>query len=285
MHNVKLKLLPFFSLIKFEHTIFGLPFAYIGGLTGYQGIMPFYYWFYITLACLFARTSAMLLNRIIDLGIDRKNPRTKERPFVTGEIRVRSIIPILILSIFLFLFSSFKLNLICLFLSPIALFLITSYPYTKRFTWTSHIYLGITLSCSAIGGCIATSSTINLPSLIIGLFVIFWVAGFDIIYSILDLEFDRAHNLHSIPQRFGLYNGKKIALFFHILAGFFLIPFGIMSSFGLTYWVSLVFIFILFIRQHIIIKDISRINEAFFTTNGMISILLFFIVIFSYLVV
>ncbi len=198
------KLLSFFVLIKFEHSIFALPFAYIGGLIGRQEIMPFYYWFWVTMACISARTAAMLLNRIIDLEIDRQNPRTKERPLITGKIKFKSAIFVLILSIFLFLFSSYKLNLTCLFLSPIVLFLISSYPYTKRFTWFSHFYLGICLSCAPIGGCLATSGGVNLSSLIIGLFVILWVSGFDIIYSILDIEFDKKHNLHSIPQKFGL---------------------------------------------------------------------------------
>lgn len=279
------KLLSFLILIKFEHTIFALPFAYIGGMVGYKGIMPFYYWLFITLACVFARTSGMLLNRIIDIEIDRKNPRTKDRPFITGEIKVKEVIPLLILSIFFFLFSSFKLNLICFFLSPIVLFLIISYPYTKRFTWLSHPYLGIILSCAPIGGCLGTSGSINLQAIAIGLFVIFWVSGFDIIYSLLDLEFDRSYHLHSIPQRFGLSKGKKIALLFHIFAFLFLILFGILCSFGLIYWVFLVFVCFLLIRQHIIIKDLSRVNEAFFITNGIISIILFLVVILSYLVI
>lgn len=279
------EILAFFRLIKFEHTIFILPFAYIGGMVGYKGIMPFYYWLFITLASLFARTSGMLLNRIIDIEIDRKNPRTKNRPFITGEIRIREAMPILILSILLFLFSSFKLNLICLILSPIPLFLIISYPYTKRFTYLSHLYLGLTLSCAPIGACLGTLGSINLQAIVIGLFVIFWVSGFDIIYSILDLEFDTSYGLHSIPQRFGLKNAKAIALFFHILSSFLLIPFGYLCSFGLIYWVSIIFVWALLIREHIIIKDIGRINEAFFTTNGIISIMLFFIVILSYLVI
>ncbi|MEW6103238.1 MAG: UbiA-like polyprenyltransferase [bacterium] len=276
------KILSFFVLIKFEHSVFALPFAYIGGIIAYKGIMPFYYWLWITLACVFARTSAMLLNRIIDKEIDRKNPRTQNRPFITGRIKIKETIPILILSIFLFLFSSFKLNLTCLFLSPIALFLISSYPYTKRFTWTSHFYLGACLACAPIGGFLAVSGKCDVLSLILGLFVILWVSGFDIIYSLLDMQFDKEYNLYSIPQRFGERRAQQISFLLHILSGILLIPFGILSQFGLKYWIGFFFIFLLLVRQHIIIRDRNRINEAFFTTNGMISILFLFIVIFSY---
>ncbi|MEW6679663.1 MAG: 4-hydroxybenzoate octaprenyltransferase [bacterium] len=276
------KVYSFFILIKFEHTIFGLPFAYMGGMISYKGIMPFYYWLWITLAGVSARTFAMLLNRIIDKEIDRKNPRTKNRPFITGKIKIKETIPILILSIFLFFFSCFKLNLTSLFLSPIALFLISSYPYTKRFTWASHFYLGLCLSCAPIGGFLAVSGRLDISALILGLFVILWVSGFDIIYSLLDMEFDKEYNLYSIPQRFGEERALQISFFLHILSGFLLIPFGILSSFGLKYWMGAFFIFLLLIRQHIIIRDRKRINEAFFTTNGIISILLFFIVLSSY---
>ncbi|MEW6680798.1 MAG: UbiA-like polyprenyltransferase [bacterium] len=277
------KISSFFVLIKFEHSIFALPFAYIGGLIGYKGIMPFYYWLFLTLACVFARTSAMVLNRLIDIEIDRQNPRTHDRFWIIEKIGMKWTIFALILSIFLFLLSSYKLNLTCFLLSPLALFLISSYPYTKRFTWASHLYLGICLACAPIGGCLATSENLNLPSLIIGLFVIFWVSGFDIIYSLLDLSFDKKHGLYSIPQRFGEKIGLKISLFFHLFCAFLLIPFGISSHFGLKYLIGALFIFIFLIKQHIIIKDRARINEAFFTTNGIISILFFLVVVLSYL--
>jgi len=276
------KLFSFFVLIKFEHTIFALPFAYIGGIVAYKSIMPFHYWFFITLACVFARTFAMLLNRIIDLKIDRENPRTRNRPLITGEIRLVEVIPILILSVSLFFFSCYKLNFTCLYLSPIALFLISSYPYTKRFTYLSHLYLGLCLSCAPIGGSLAISERLDVLSLILGLFVVLWVSGFDIIYSFLDVSFDKEKGLYSLPAIFGLKRAKEISLFLHILASLCLIPFGVLSSFGIRYWIGVCFIFLLLMRQHIIIKDISKINEAFFTTNGLISILFFFIVFFEY---
>jgi 4-hydroxybenzoate polyprenyltransferase len=264
------KVLAFFELIKIEHTIFALPFAYIGGLIGYKGVMPFYHWFWITVAMVSARTSAMILNRMIDLEIDRLNLRTADRP-LGSEIKVSSVIPVLAVSIALFLFSSYKLNTLCLYLSPIALLLITTYSYIKRFSWTTHIFLGVTLACAPAGGFIGVTAKLpNLVCLLLCCFVIFWVAGFDILYSIQDAEFDREHNLYSIPQRFGVKRALHISLASHIVSGLFLVLLGISANLGLFYWIGASIVLFLLVYQHRLSPE-----KAFFFPNTAISITLF----------
>ncbi len=276
------KLFYFIALVKFEHTIFALPFVYIGGILGYNQIMPFYYWFWMTLAMVGARTGGMLFNRIIDVEIDKKNPRTANRPIITGGITKKEASLALFASLVLFFFSAYKLNLVCFSLSPIALFLLWSYPFTKRFTYLSHFYLGLCLSCAPIGGFLATNLSLNLPILILAIFVVLWVAGFDIIYAILDIDFDREQNLHSIPAKFGLKKALMISFILHVISFFILVLFGILLKFGIFYWVFMVLIAYLFLRQHLIIKDLSRINESFFTMNALVSILLFIFIFLYY---
>lgn len=264
-------------MIKFEHTIFALPFAYLGAFLAAKGIPTAGKLFWITLAMIGARTAAMSLNRLIDRHIDARNPRTAQRALPAGQLKVYEVYVYTLLSFLLLGISAYKLNLLALFLMPIAVFFLVLYSYTKRFTWACHLVLGISLGLAPPGAWIGVTGHWALAPVLLGLGVMTWVAGFDVVYACQDVEFDRKEGLHSIPAVFGIKRSLEISSFLHILAPGLFIAVGVVMSLSWLYYIGVgIAIFLLF-RQHYLVSadDLSKVGIAFFDLNGYLSILLF----------
>ena len=278
------KLKVFFEMIKFEHTLFALPFAYLGAFlaaygvpNGVKGLQFASKLFWVTLAMIGARTAAMSLNRLIDRHIDARNPRTAQRALPAGQLRVKEVYLYTVLSFLLLGYSAYKLNLLALWLMPIAVFFLVLYSYTKRFTWACHFALGISLGLAPAGAWIGVTGHWALAPILLGLGVMTWVAGFDVVYACQDVEFDRKEGLHSIPAIFGVQRGLEISSFLHILAPLFFIAVGVVMSMTWLYYLGVGIAIVLLYRQHRIVSaaDLSKIGVAFFDLNGYLSLLLF----------
>lgn len=271
----------FLEMIKFEHTVFALPFAFIGALLGAQVMENrFPGWlevFWILVAMVGARSAAMGLNRLIDKLIDLKNPRTAMRALPAGLLSSKEVILFIIISFILLFVAASQLQPLAMQLLPIAVFFLVFYSYTKRFTWLCHLVLGLTIGLAPLGAWVAVSGEISWTAIVLYLSIAFWIAGFDIIYATQDYQYDRDHGLYSIPARFGIAPALYISRAFHAVTGI-----GFISLFWLTdlSWVYLlgtaVALLILF-YEHFIIhpQDMSRLNTAFFTMNGVLSMVLF----------
>ncbi|MDA3779855.1 MAG: putative 4-hydroxybenzoate polyprenyltransferase [Bacteroidales bacterium] len=272
------KIKNFFSLVKFSHTIFAMPFAIIGYFLAIKTnnlSFDLKIFTYVLLCMVFARNAAMAFNNFIDRNIDSKNPRTALRDIPSGKIKSKSALIFVIINSLLFIITTYFINRLSLYLSPIALFIILSYSLTKRFTALCHLILGIGLSLAPIGAYIAVTGEFATIPLIYSFVVLFWVSGFDIIYALQDLDFDKEEKLKSFPVFFGKKGTLKASWILHILSSLLVIYAGILADLGLFYWIgSFVFITLL-LYQHTIVKpnDLSKINIAFFTTNGIASIL------------
>lgn len=262
MHKLKV----FFEMIKFEHTLFALPFAYLGAFLAANGIPSGSKLFWITLAMIGARTAAMSLNRLIDRHIDARNPRTAQRALPAGQLRAKEVYLYTVLSFLLLGYSAYRLNLLALWLMPIAVFFLVLYSYTKRFTWACHLALGISLGLAPAGAWIGVTGHWALAPILLGLGVMTWVAGFDIVYACQDVEFDRKEGLHSIPAIFGVQRGLEISSFLHILAPLFFIAVGVVMSMSWLYYAGVVIAIVLLFRQHrlVSVDDFSKIGVAFF---------------------
>lgn len=276
--NIISKIKEYFELIKFEHTIFALPFAFAGMLlasgSGWPHIATF---LWVLLAMVGGRTAAMALNRLIDAEIDKKNPRTADRAIPAGRIKKLSAIILTLLAFGVMIFATWQLPLICKQLLPLAILILVVYSYTKRFTHLSHFVLGAALGAGAAGGWLAVAGEITLPVVLWGLAVVFWVAGFDVIYAIQDIEFDRKNRLFSIPALLGVGNSLIVSRLFHSITVIFLILLGIILNSGLYYWIGTGLAVLLLIYEHSLLKkdNLIRLNMAFFNVNGYISIGLF----------
>jgi 4-hydroxybenzoate polyprenyltransferase len=270
------KLKTFFELIKFEHTMFALPFAYMGMVMADKGWPGFGVFFWVTLAMVSARTAGMTLNRIIDRGIDTKNPRTRNRALVTGEFKVSWAMVITVIGTALLLLSARQLNDLCFKLSPVALIFLTTYHYAKRFTYLCHFILGVVLAIAPLGGWLAVTGSWSLSPFILALAVLVWVAGFDVLYALQDIEFDRGAGLHSIPAQFGESKALAISRICHLVTVACLILFGITSGLGPVYFVGVAVVAGLLLFEHWLLLegDMTKINAAFFLVNGWIGILL-----------
>ncbi|EKE02946.1 MAG: 4-hydroxybenzoate polyprenyltransferase [uncultured bacterium] len=278
IQECKLKTLEYFELIKFEHTIFALPFALSGMLLASPDHWPQISTFiWVILAMIGGRTAAMALNRIIDADIDKINPRTSNRAIPAGKIKKISATVLAICAFCLLIFATWQLPLICRQLLPVAIIILLIYSYTKRFTNLSHLVLGSALGAAAAGGWLAVSGEIILPVILWGSAVVFWVGGFDIIYAIQDIDFDRENNLFSIPAWLGIKNSLFISKIFHIITVLLLIILGNIYQVGIFYWIGLILVSCLIIYEHSLLKenDLSKINAAFFNINGYVSIGLF----------
>lgn len=271
------KIKVFFKMIKFEHTLFALPFAYQGAFLAANGVPPVLKLFWITLAMIGARTAAMSLNRLIDRHIDARNPRTAQRALPAGQLRVNEVYLYTVLSFLLLGYSAYQLNILALWLMPIAVFFLVLYSYTKRFTWACHLVLGISLGLAPAGAWIGVTGHWALAPILLGLGVMTWVAGFDVVYACQDVEFDRREGLHSIPVIFGLQRGLEISSVLHILAPIFFIAVGVVMSLNWLYYVGVAIAIVLLYRQHRLVSadDFSKIGAAFFDLNGYLSLLLF----------
>lgn len=275
MGSNKIKI--YLEMIKFQHSIFALPFAYLGAFLADIKVPSLKTLFWITLAMVGARSFAMALNRLIDIEIDHRNPRTSERALPKGIISVQSVIVFSFLSLVLFLIAVYNLAPICRYLWPLVIIPFVIYPYTKRFTWFSHFILGLCLGLAPVGAWIAVTNTLSFEPLLIGLAVLFWVSGFDIFYAIQDIEFDRKHGLFSIPARFGIRKSLTLIKILHAASITILILLGIRLGLGLFYYVGVGIAAVLLFYENSIIKpnDLSRLNLAFFSMNGCVSIILF----------
>lgn len=267
----------FFELIKFEHTVFALPFAYLGMLLATNGWPSFSIFFWVTCAMVSARTAGMTLNRIIDLNIDEKNPRTKKRALVTGDFPLWGAWMAVIIALTVFFLSAYMLNPLCFKWSPVAIILLSSYHYVKRFSFLCHFALGAVLALAPMGGWLAVTGVFSWPPLFLSLAVLFWVAGFDILYSLQDFDFDRTYGFHSIPVKFGQPMALKISGWCHLGTVGLLLLFGWVAGLGVIYWTGVVVTAALLKAEHSLMAggDLSHINTAFFTVNGWIGILLF----------
>ncbi len=272
----------YLEMIKVAHTVFALPFALIGAFLAAGGFPSARTVFYVVLSMVGARSAAMGFNRLIDAEIDARNPRTRERAIPKGEVSKPMAAVFIFLSVVLLELSAAKLNSLCLKLSPVLLLVLFSYSYTKRFTWASHIVLGACLGAAPLAAWIAVTGEFDPRILFISFAVLFWVAGFDVLYALQDIEFDRKEGLHSIPRFLGVGKSLWIARGFHfVMAALLLVGY---DRFGLGRWflAGWVICVAVLIYEHGILRkdDLSRLNIAFFNLNGFISIAL---CLFTYL--
>ncbi|HQX56815.1 MAG TPA: UbiA-like polyprenyltransferase [Pyrinomonadaceae bacterium] len=265
------------AMIKFEHTLFALPFAFLGAVLAANGLPTWPQVLWITLAMVGARSAAMTFNRIIDRDIDAKNPRTAGREIPSGKLSVGFAWVFLYISIGLFLLASYSLNWLTFALSPVALIVVLGYSYAKRFTVFAHLLLGLALAISPSAAWIAVRGTLNdeLP-ILLSLLVLMWTAGFDVMYACQDFEYDRRSGLHSIPARFGIANSLWIARLFHLQAFIVLMIVYLVSGLGWLALAGVIAVGVLLLYQHTLVRsnDLSRMNAAFFTTNAFVSVIL-----------
>lgn len=266
------------EMIKFEHTVFAMPFALTGAFLAQRGVPGLATFFWVIMAMVGARTSAMGFNRIVDRHIDAANPRTAKRALPAGEVRLFESWLMVILSAALFFLACYMLNHLALVLSPFALALTWFYSITKRFTSFCHLVLGMALAVSPMGGWIAVNGNVSGYPWVLSLAVILWVSGFDSLYACQDTEFDRKAGLCSMPAKLGHRTTFRIALSFHILAFALFALTGIWTQLNGWYYLGLVISAFALFYQHLIVnpRDLSRINQAFFSMNGIVSLTLFF---------
>jgi 4-hydroxybenzoate polyprenyltransferase len=271
------------EMIKIEHTLFALPFAFLGATLAAREIpaQPASFWiwklFWITIAMIGARSAAMTFNRIADREIDAANPRTAARALPSGLLDLKFAVVFAIVSSALFLLAASQLNRLTLILSPIALGSVLLYSYTKRFTALSHLILGWCLAIAPAGAWIAIQGKLTAVPLLLSLSVMLWTAGFDILYACQDYDFDRTAGLYSIPRRFGISGALWIARAIHALMFCVLVVFFISAHLGWLGFAGVIATGALLVYQHSIVKsnDLSRLNAAFFTTNAFVSVILF----------
>jgi 4-hydroxybenzoate polyprenyltransferase len=275
-----LRLKNYFSLVKFAHTIFAMPFALIGFFYGLKVVdydlnRPWWLLFILVVLCMiFARSAAMGFNRWLDAEYDAKNPRTKIREIPGGIISKENAMIFVVINCIGFIISTWFINTLCFILAPVALFVILFYSYTKRFTSLCHLVLGLGLSLSPIGAYIAVTGQFALVPVLFSLAVLFWVSGFDIIYALQDEAFDKENNLHSIPSLVGPDRALHISEILHFLSAVSVATAGLIGNFSWIYWAGvMVFVFFLF-YQHTLVKpkDLSKVNKAFFGSNGIASV-------------
>jgi 4-hydroxybenzoate polyprenyltransferase len=267
----------YFSLVLFAHTIFAMPFAFIGFFLAISVTGQEFNWLKLLLMILcmiFARNAAMAFNRYLDRGIDSQNPRTAIRDIPSGKISSNEALIFTIVNSILFILATLLINRLCFFLSPVALAVVLGYSYTKRFTPLCHLILGLGLALAPIGAYLVVAGEFAMLPLYFSLAVLFWVSGFDIIYALQDEEFDRENNLNSIPAWLGKKKALNVSSIFHVLTVIFVTMPYIVSDLSWFYLSGILFFIILLIYQHQLVKpnDLSKVNRAFFTTNGIASV-------------
>ena len=265
------------EMIKFEHTVFAMPFALMGAFLAKRGVPDAATFGWIVLAMVGARTCAMGFNRIVDREIDRRNPRTAGRALPAATVQLWEAWLMVVLAGILFFYACYNLNRLTLILSPFALSLTLFYSLTKRFTWLCHVVLGLALAFSPLGGWVAVSGSLVDFPFVLSAGVLFWVAGFDTVYACLDADFDSDAGLFSLPSRFGRKNAFKTAVAFHVIAFILFVITGMVSGLNYLYYIGIIFTGTALFYQHIIVnpKDLARIQLSFFTMNGLISLTLF----------
>ncbi|BAI79821.1 4-hydroxybenzoate polyprenyltransferase [Deferribacter desulfuricans SSM1] len=280
------KVISFFRMIKVEHTLFALPFAFTGAIIAAKGIPSIDKIFWIAVAMLGARSGAMGFNRVADAEIDAKNPRTANREIPAGKISKKEAIIYIIISFLLYFLAAYKLNPLCFKLSPIPVIIFILYSYTKRFTFLCHLILGIALGLAPMGAWVAITGSIDFRIVLLGVGVMFWVAGFDLIYAIQDIDFDREHNLFSIPRFIGIKNSIYLARAFHLIAFVLFLYAKFIFNLGILYLIGVILCGLFMIYEHSIIKpnDLSKLDMAFFNLNAYISLTIFVFTFFDVVV-
>lgn len=268
----------YLSLVKFSHTIFAMPFAIIGYFIAIHFNDVEFSWKLLGLVVLcmvFARNAGMAFNRYVDREIDLKNPRTVLREIPAGIIKPKSALKFVILNCALFVATTYFINTLTFYLSHVALIIILTYSITKKFTSLCHFVLGIGLSLAPIGAYLAVTGKFDWLPIIYSFVVLFWASGFDIVYALQDDRFDKEEALYSIPVLLGRKNALLLSVFLHILSGGMVVYAGLLAQFGLLYWIGVTFFLGLLVYQHFLVKphDLSKVNLAFFTLNGVASVI------------
>ena len=268
----------YLSLIKFSHTVFALPFAIIGyflAITYTDATFDLRLFALVILCMVFARSAAMAFNRFIDRKIDEQNARTAIREIPAGVVKPKAALVFVIINCVLFVVTTYFINSLCFYLSPIALLVVLGYSLTKRFTALCHLVLGVGLALAPIGAYLAVTGAFSWLPLFFSFAVLFWVSGFDIIYALQDEAFDKSKNLKSIPVWLGTKGALTLSTVLHVFSALFVIYAGIYAHFNMWYWIGVVIFTGLLTYQHTLVKpnDLSKVNIAFFTTNGIASIL------------
>ena len=267
----------FLEMIKFSHTIFALPFAFTGAVLAARGLPSLYQTFWILMAMVGARTAAMSMNRLIDAEIDGKNPRTKGRAIPAGLLSKGIVTVFIVLSLAIMFWSAYMLNPLCLYLSPVALFFLILYSYCKRFTAMAHVVLGLCLSAAPLGAWIAITGEVSFPALLLAMAVVVWTAGFDILYALQDLDFDRQSGLYSIPVSLGITGSLWAARMLHLAMIGLLASLYFLLHLGLFFIAGLVVTVVLAGYEHWLLRkgDLNKLDAAFFNMNGYISVAIF----------
>jgi len=273
-----LKIKKYLSLIKFSHTVFAFPFAIIGYLMGVAEVGNadlLEKLILVSLCMVFARNAAMAFNRYIDRHIDKQNNRTKNREIPAGIIKPQNALFFIIINAILFIGSTYFINMLCFYLSPIALLVVLGYSYTKRFTALCHFVLGLGLSLAPVGAYIAVTSYFSVAPIILSLSVLLWVSGFDIIYALQDYEFDKNNKLKSVPVLLGKNQALFLSRFLHLVSVLLIFSLPLFYQTGLYYLIGASVFAVAMVLQHSKVKiaDLSKINLVFFTTNGLASLL------------
>ncbi len=273
----------YFSLVKFAHTIFALPFAFLSFFLAVKvrdSAIDWTVFLLVFLCMVFARSAAMAFNRYVDREIDARNQRTVTREIPAGVVSARAAFIFTSISAAAFILTTYYLNPLCFYLSPVALLVILGYSYTKRFTWLCHFVLGVGLGLAPVGAYIAVTGSFELLPVLYGIMVMLWVSGFDILYALQDAQFDRDQGLHSVPGRFGQQKAKRISAGLHVVCAVMLLIISwyqssLIPSLGILHWIGALGFMGLLVWQHYLVKkyDLERIDKAFFETNGIASIL------------
>ncbi len=275
-------------MVKFSHTLFALPFAIIGyflGIENAQFNFDILLFVKVILCMVFARNAAMAFNRYIDRDIDAKNERTAIREVASGLIQPKNALIFVIINCLLFVLTTYFINPLCFKLSGVALAVILGYSFTKRFTFLCHLILGIGLSLAPIGAYIAVTGEFATLPILFSFIVLFWVSGFDIIYALQDEAFDKSNKLKSIPAMVGKSKALFVSITLHILSSIFIVEAGLFGAFNFLYWIGAILFTMLLAYQHTLVKpnDLSKVDLAFFTSNGIASVIFCVFVVLSLL--
>lgn len=266
----------FVVLVRFEQTVFALPFAWVGVLLAAGGLPEVAIAFWVTVAMVGARTAGMALNRLIDREIDARNPRTRDRDLPAGRVSARAVRALAVGSLGLLVLAAARLNPLCLALSPVAVALLVGYSYLKRSTWACHLGLGLVQACAPIGGWLAVSGRFETAPLLLGLAILLWVGGFDILYACQDLDHDRAVGLHSLPARLGASRAFLVARLAHGAAVASLVLAGSVLGLGMAWQAGVGAVGAILVWEHSLLKpeDLTRMQQAFFLCNALVSLTL-----------
>jgi 4-hydroxybenzoate polyprenyltransferase len=271
--------------IAFSHSVFALPFAYMGAFLAAGGLPAGHDLLWITVAMVGARSAALALNNFIDLKYDKIHPRFTKRPMVTGAVKAWEALAFIVLSFAVFILATVNLHPMALKYAPLAVAPFVIYPYMKRFSWTCHLVLGLSLAVAPMAASIAIRGDVTLPIAFLGLSVGVWIAGFDAIYGCQDVIFDKTHGLNSMPVRFGIDGTLKLAKLMHVvsIAGFAAV--GLLYGLGHFYYIGVTLAAVVLVYQHSIVKpdDLSKVTQAYFMRNGLVGIMIFLFTLLSLL--